>query len=106
MARNISLIIPTYNDKSLFLDFFARLQRGLIDTRFFADFPDTNFQIVIIDDGSAFPLTSLELMRSVIPAERISTYLVRHAINLGQGAALCTGIKYALEKLNADYGGK
>src|SRR6185503_11447697 len=43
---------------------------------------------VVVDDGSTDD-TGRE-------AERAGAHLVRHCINLGQGAALATGIRYAL----------
>jgi glycosyltransferase involved in cell wall biosynthesis len=45
-------------------------------------------QVVVVDDGSRVPL--LEVLHGT------SVHLLRHVINLGQGAALQTGIRYAL----------
>jgi len=44
--------------------------------------------IVVVDDGSPTPVTGVE--------HYSGAYLVRHCVNLGQGAALQTGIDYAL----------
>src|SRR3954470_15017700 len=44
--------------------------------------------VVVVDDGS-----SDETGRE---AERVGARVVRHCVNLGQGAALATGIRYAL----------
>jgi polyprenyl-phospho-N-acetylgalactosaminyl synthase len=49
--------------------------------------------VVIIDDGSAEPLK--------LPALKNQT-IIRHAVNLGQGAALQTGFEFAKRK-QADY---
>lgn len=46
-------------------------------------------EIVLVDDGSATPL-------QVPKAGRV--HLLRHCVNLGQGAAIATGITYALEQ--------
>ena len=48
--------------------------------------------IVIIDDGSGLGYTDIFLAASSWPA----VHVLRHAINLGKGAALKTGINYAL----------
>lgn len=45
-------------------------------------------QVVVVDDGSRMPL--LEVLQGA------PVHLLRHVINLGQGAALQTGIRYAL----------
>jgi glycosyltransferase involved in cell wall biosynthesis len=46
--------------------------------------------VVVVDDGSREPL--LEVLHGT------SVHLLRHVINLGQGAALQTGIRYALAR--------
>lgn len=46
------------------------------------------YSVVVVDDGSDFPLT--------LPPRFSDVHLCRHVINLGQGAALQTGIDYAL----------
>lgn len=52
-----------------------------------------DYSIVIVDDGSAVP---------VQPAlQGLAVSYLRHRVNLGQGAALDTGIRYAL-KCDAD----
>lgn len=50
--------------------------------------------IVVVDDGSSDGTAE--------QAERAAAHVVRHPINLGQGAALETGVRYALEE-GADY---
>ncbi len=50
---------------------------------------DHGFQIVIIDDGSAAEKAAI--LQS-IP----DVHLLRHSINMGQGAALQTGVSYAI----------
>lgn len=51
------------------------------------------YSIVVVDDGSDRPVT--------VPADP-SVHLVRHCLNLGQGAAIQTGIDYAIG-LGAQY---
>lgn len=48
------------------------------------------FLVVVVDDGSV-DLTFNE-------AEKTGAYVLRHVVNRGQGAALATGVKFALEK--------
>jgi polyprenyl-phospho-N-acetylgalactosaminyl synthase len=71
------VIVPVYNEAGVIAD----VVDGLI-----AAFPN----VVCIDDGSADG--SADLIRTT-PA-----HLVRHPVNLGQGAALQTGIEYALRR--------
>jgi polyprenyl-phospho-N-acetylgalactosaminyl synthase len=49
-----------------------------------------NCQVVVVDDGSVNPLSPV--------LERTTAYVLRHPINMGQGAALQTGIDFALEQ--------
>lgn len=52
------------------------------------------YEVVCVDDGSTDG--SDDAIR------RTSAVLLRHVVNLGQGAALSTGIRYAVERTNAD----
>lgn len=52
------------------------------------------YSVVMVDDGSSHDLSYLLANKKI--------YFLRHEVNLGQGAALRTGIEYALEK-NAQY---
>lgn len=53
-----------------------------------------HYSIVVVDDGSTAELKEL--------IEDLPVYLLRHRVNLGQGAALQTGIEFSLSK-GADY---
>ena len=75
VEKKIFIIIPAYNEHHCIREVVASLLTQ-----------DLN-HIVIIDDGSTVPLADLLKDLSV-------TYL-RHAVNLGQGAALQTGFNYA-----------
>ena len=52
------------------------------------------YRIIVIDDGSKTNLYHT--------LKKLPVYFLRHQINLGQGAALQTGIEFALSK-NAEY---
>jgi glycosyltransferase involved in cell wall biosynthesis len=54
-----------------------------------------SYHVVVVDDGSSDDTSRLSLEYPVT--------LLRHAINLGQGAALQTGITYALQFPDAKY---
>ena len=79
---SVFIILPVYNESAtVLINLINQLNR----------FP---FKIVMVDDGSHEPLFST-----------LSNYpvtIIRHEINLGQGASLQTGFEYALNN-NADY---
>jgi glycosyltransferase involved in cell wall biosynthesis len=80
--QDVWLVIPVYNEETVIADVLAHALR-------------TFRNIVCVDDGS-----------SDGSAERIAgsgAHLLRHPINLGQGAALQTGLSYALRQPGAEY---
>lgn len=56
--------------------------------RVIADVRCRGFRVVLVDDGSVDGTAEI--------AERAGAVVVRHSVNLGQGAALQTGIEFAL----------
>ena len=76
------LVVPLYNE--------AQVVREVIE-----DARRTFPHIVVVDDGSRDD--------SAAQAEAAGAVVVRHPINLGQGAALQTGITYVLERTDARY---
>jgi polyprenyl-phospho-N-acetylgalactosaminyl synthase len=76
--NNIFIVVPAYNEHSLI--------REVVKTLLLQ-----NYTIVVVDDGS-----SPKLLDSLLPMPFF--YYVRHKLNLGQGAALQTGIEFALSK--------
>ncbi len=76
------LVIPLYNEAQVIGDVVHEARQT---------FPN----IVCIDDGSRDD--------SAMEAKNAGAYLVQHPINLGQGAALQTGISFVLERTNAKY---
>ena len=73
----IWVVIPAYNE--------GEAIRGVVE-----ELLARAYAVVVVDDGSRVPL--LEVLRGT------AVHLLRHVINLGQGAALQTGIRYALER--------
>ncbi len=78
---NIVVVIPAYNEGN-------RLEKTLLDV--LALYPLT----VVVDDGSKDD--------TVKRARVAGAYTLRHVINRGQGAALQTGVDFAVQKLGAD----
>lgn len=76
------VVIPLYNEASV----IAGVVQGLLP-----HFPN----VVCVDDGSTDGSAQI--------ARRAGARLVEHPINLGQGAALQTGIEYALSHADCDY---
>ncbi|MDO4899353.1 glycosyltransferase family 2 protein [Actinomyces sp.] len=76
------LVVPLYNE--------ALVVRGVIEEARRV-FP----LVVAVDDGSKDD--------SAAQAQAGGAVVVRHPLNLGQGAALQTGITYVLERTTADY---
>ncbi|WP_217184517.1 glycosyltransferase family 2 protein [Streptomyces sp. AC495_CC817] len=76
------IVIPLYNEATVIGEVIANL---------LPRFPN----VVCIDDGSTDGSAEV--------AERAGARLVRHPVNLGQGAALQTGIEYALAHSGCDY---
>lgn len=78
MSARGCIVIPSFNEEATLPGLLAELQRLL---------PGADF--VVIDDGSRD--------RSAEVATRAGARVLRHPYNLGYGAALQTGFKYALE---------
>ncbi len=78
---DVWIVVPAYQEAGA----IEATLRGL-----FAYLPN----VVVVDDGSSDATAKI--------ARRAGVDVVRHAVNLGQGAALATGIEYALRR-GADY---
>ena len=80
-SKGIFIVIPVYNEQEVILTVIK-------------DLLPYEYNLIVVDDGSN---SNLELL-----LHGLSIFIVRHRINLGQGAALQTGIEFALSK-NAEY---
>ena len=78
MSARPCIVIPAFNEAAPLAALLAELQRTLPD-----------HELVVIDDGSRD--------RSAEIAAQAGARVLRHPYNLGDGAALQTGFKYALE---------
>ncbi|MDO5721666.1 MAG: glycosyltransferase family 2 protein [Actinomycetaceae bacterium] len=76
------LVIPLYNEAEVVHDVISNVRKT---------FP----KVICVDDGSSD--------NSVAEALRAGACVAQHPINLGQGAALQTGITYALSQPDVDY---
>lgn len=80
-TNRVFIVVPAYNEEAVVRSVLQELL-------------PLHHTIVVVDDGSS---TELSEMVGDLPV-----YVLRHRVNLGQGAALQTGIEFALEK-NAAY---
>lgn len=80
--RDVWLVVPCFNEGTVIED----VLRNALQT-----FPN----IVAVDDGSADD--------SAAAIHRAGAHLVRHPVNLGQGAAIQTGVEYARAQPGAKY---
>jgi glycosyltransferase involved in cell wall biosynthesis len=77
MNLHVFIVVPAYNE--------ARRLGTVLD-----DLARTGYSIVVVDDGSHD--------RTAEVAARHGCYVLRHSFNRGQGAALQTGISFALRE--------
>lgn len=75
------IIVPAFNENTII--------RQVIN-----DLLAHRYRIIVVDDGSEEPVADL--------LNDLPVHILRHHVNLGQGAALQTGIEYALSN-NAGY---
>ncbi len=80
--RDAVVVVPLYNEEQVIGDVVTDLHRR---------FPT----VVCIDDGSTDG--------SIEVARRVGALVLEHAVNLGQGAALQTGMSYAWRHTDARY---
>lgn len=80
--RDVWLVIPVYNEATVIAGVVQEARKA---------FPN----VVCVDDGSRDG--SADLIR------RSGAHLVRHPVNLGQGAAIQTGVEYARAQPDAQY---
>jgi glycosyltransferase involved in cell wall biosynthesis len=74
----IFVVVPTFNESKVLSNSVAALK-------------DMDFNIVVVDDGS-------DEVSAKIAKNIKGVHLLRHPINLGQGAALQSGVAYALQQ--------
>jgi glycosyltransferase involved in cell wall biosynthesis len=80
--KNVYFIIPLYNEEEVIRKVIGKVLK---------QYPN----VVCVNDGSSDS--------SANEVQKTSAVLVNHPINLGQGAAIQTGIEYALQDPKAEY---
>lgn len=78
--RHAWIIMPAFNEASVIADVIGNLR---------ATFPN----VVVVDDGSHDDTPAL--------ARQAGAHVVTHPVNLGQGAAIQTGVEYARKRAGA-----
>ena len=76
---SVWVVIPAYNEAAVLGSVLGELQQC-----------DPSYNVVVVDDGSSDQTAAV--------AGGLPVHLLVHPVNLGQGAALATGIEYALGK--------
>ena len=76
MRSSVFVVVPAFNEGSVILTTVQHLTHA-------------GYTVVVVDDGSTDGTAEF--------LANLPIYLLRHAINLGQGAALQTGMSFALE---------
>lgn len=76
-TKDVFVIIPAYNEHEV----IEKVLQALLPFR---------YTVVVVDDGSSVNLQEL--------LNNFPVFVLRHRVNLGQGAALQTGIEFALSK--------
>ncbi|MGZ3687824.1 MAG: glycosyltransferase family 2 protein, partial [Bdellovibrionota bacterium] len=83
MKNSLAILIPVFNESKRLESFLGRLETIVRSL-------EVPTHLVIVDDGSEIPLR----------LEGFRIHLLRHCLNLGQGAALQTALSYARDQLD------
>ncbi len=87
--KSVAIVIPCYGDSQVLPQTLLNIQSEISRLPY-------EFHFVVIEDGSSY----LNIDR--LPTLNAPLCLLRHSINLGQGAALQTGFSYCQRFLNPD----
>ncbi len=79
---HLSLIIPVYNED-------ARLARGLMQILSYVAKQNYRWEIIVVDDGSATPVSTL------VGKKKRGVSIIRLEKNQGKGAAIAAGVRRA-----------
>ena len=81
----LSIIIPCFNEKKTIEKILVRVDQSL------KNYNILNYEILIVDDSSNDG--TIEILKNLTKNDKIKVYF--HEVNLGKGAAIHTGLKYA-----------
>lgn len=98
-VEQLAIVVPVCNEGARASKFCDQLHRYLTETDA-TSLRKLRINIVVVDDGSREPF---QPSSDAWQGGEIGVYLLRHPVNLGQGAALETGIQYARDKLGCEY---
>lgn len=98
-VRSIAVLVPAYNEGLRLHSTLSRLLESLDAVATRLTFGVASFQVVVVDDGSKSPIT---IDPAGLRLQSARVWLLRHPVNLGQGAALCTATQFARDELRAD----
>lgn len=92
---HLAIIIPSYNEKLL-----TKTLTDLCSDSLKQSLTAVNIKkisIVLVDDGSTLPVEFEQLPQTQASLnDPFQIHLLRHSVNLGQGAAIQTGVEYGL----------
>lgn len=94
----LAILIPAYNEGGRLDTTLELLASSLAHATSQLCFPLANVALVVVDDGSENPIRP-RLDQGHANQE---VWLLRHSVNLGQGAALCTATAFARDRLEAN----
>jgi len=101
MVQKLAILLPTYNEGTRLYSFLEALGSFLSSPEAGREILSLEKYLVIIDDGSAAPVDLSPWIQG--SGAFHSVHLLRHAINLGQGASLQTALQYARDNLDCDF---
>jgi len=81
---DISIIIPAYREEEIISDVVTDIQRVM-------DTTDCRYEIIVVDDGSDD--------KTAAKAKEAGAHVIAHPYNIGNGAAVKTGIRNAQGKI-------
>jgi glycosyltransferase involved in cell wall biosynthesis len=96
----LAVIIPSYNEGNRLTSTLEKLV-AFIENSDHPKVKERDFAVVVVDDGSDATLAP-KISRE-IRSERVQSFILKHWVNLGQGAAIQTGIEFARETLCPDH---
>jgi polyprenyl-phospho-N-acetylgalactosaminyl synthase len=97
---NASILIPVFRGGELLIKFLNLLNSEL--PNIYSNI-EINWNIVLVDDGSPVPISlSVSQWRNECEECCFNLIMLKHVVNLGQGAALETALRYTVNELNSD----
>lgn len=93
---SLAILIPAFNEGARLDATLTRIAGSMERVKAHVRGTISQVALVVVDDGSAEPI---DVSPSVGASGSVQVWLLRHAVNLGQGAALCTATAFARDRL-------